>query len=111
VRQDLPIADIRGDDDTAREKTAHLREPIGVFQRTRPNDYALRSIVERALNQFPASYSSAQLYLNVGRSENRLNFGRVVSPSRHCIQVDQVKVPESVLPPGNGDSNGIGNSD
>ena len=111
VRQDLPIADIRGDDDATREKAAHLREPVEVFQRARANDYALRSIIERALNQFPASYSPSQLYLDVGRSENGLNFRRVVPPSRHCIQVDQVKVPESVLPPGNGDSDRIGNPD
>jgi hypothetical protein len=111
VRQNPPIADIGGHDDAAREQATHLGEPIGVLQRTRAYDYALCSIIERALNQLPASYSSAQLYLNVCRSENRLNFRGIVPASGHRIKVDQVEMPEPVLPPGKSNPDRVWDSD
>jgi hypothetical protein len=111
VRQDLPIADIRGHDDAAREQTAHLDEPIGVFQRARAYDYALGSIIERALNQLPGSNSSAQLYLDVGRSENRLNFRGVVTVSDDRIEIDHVEMAKPVLPPGKSDPDRVWDSD
>lgn len=111
VRQDLPIADICCHDDAAREQAAHLGEPIRVLQRMRAYDYTLCSIVERVLNQLPASYSSAQLYLNVGRSENRLNFRGIVPAPGHRIKVDDVEMPEAVLPPGKSNPNRVRDSD
>jgi hypothetical protein len=100
VRQNLPVADIGRDNDRTRENAAHLREPIEVFQRTSPNDYALRSVIQRALNELPAAYSSPQLHLDVGGFKNGLNFGLIIPPSRNRIQVDEMKVPKAVLPPG-----------
>jgi hypothetical protein len=109
VRQNLAIADIRGNDDGTGKETAHFRQPVEVFQRTRANDYTLRSVVERSLNQLPAPYSPSQLNFDVSCGEDGLHLCRVIAASSHCIQVDQVKMPESVLPPCNGDSNRIWN--
>jgi hypothetical protein len=40
------------------------------------------------------------LHLDVGSSKNGLNFRLVVPTPRDRIQVDEVKVPKAVLPPG-----------
>jgi len=40
-----------------------------------------------------------------------LNLGRVIAASGHCIQVNQMKMPETVLPPGKGNADRIWNSD
>jgi hypothetical protein len=111
VGQDLSTAHIGGDDDTARKETRHLREPIWVFKRTRTDDHPLRTIVERALNQVPASYPASELHLDVGGSENSLDFRSIIATSGYGIKVDHMKMPESVLPPGQGNPDRIRNSD
>jgi hypothetical protein len=88
VRQNLTIAEIRGDDDGTGKKAAHFRQPVEVFQRTRANDYTLRSVIERALNQLSTPYSPSELNLDVSRGENGLHLRRVVATSGHCIQID-----------------------
>src|SRR6266576_2707097 len=65
--------------------------------------------MERALNQLSASYSPSQLNLDIGCGENGLHLGSVIAASSHCIQIDEVKMAEPVLPPGYRDSDRIGN--
>jgi hypothetical protein len=110
VRENLPVADICRDNNGARENAAHLRKPVGVFQRTSPNYYALRSVIQGALNELPAAYPSSQLDFDVSSSKDGLDCRLVVSATRNRIQIDEVKVSKAVLSPSQGDSYRIGYS-
>src|ERR1700741_1693801 len=109
--QDFPVADVSRDDDEAGENTAHLGEPVGVLQGTSADNHPLCSIVQRVLNQIGAADSAADLNFRIGSSKNALDLGRIISPARDTVEIDDVKVTEAVLSPGDRDSDGIRNSD
>jgi len=111
VRQDLSITNICGDDNETREKAAHLRQPVRLFQGARADDDSLRTIIEIALNQVSAADSATYLHFYICRRQDRLDFSGVVATRCNTIEIDYMQVAKSILPPRQCNSYRIRNPD
>lgn len=63
------------------------------------------------MDRFPALDSAPNLHLDVCRTKDGLNLGRVVATSRHGIQINDMQMTESVLSPSDSYPDGIGDAD
>jgi hypothetical protein len=109
--KNLSIADIGRYDDAAGKVGAHFNQPVEIFQRPGSDYNSLSSIAEKLVDRITAFDSAANLYLDIGCGQDCLNLGGVVSTSRYRIEVNEVEMTESVLSPGDGNPNRIGDPD
>ena len=111
VRQHPAITHIRRDDNASREGRTHLSQPIGILERPRSDDNALSSVIEQSLNRVPASYSSSDLNFGVCCAEDPADFRVVVAAKHDPVEIDDVQMVKSVLPPCESNADWVRDSD
>jgi hypothetical protein len=105
--EDSSIANISSDDNASRESDAHIDEPVRVFKRSGSDHHTLSAVVQHLINRRLASDSSPDLNFCIRGGQNCLNLGRVLSSSSDSIEVDDVKMMESILSPSAGNANRV----
>jgi hypothetical protein len=70
----------------------------------------LCAVVEELLDGSTAANSTSDLDLDIGDSEDSLNFRGSVSASRDRVEIHYVEILEAVLSPCDRDSNRVGNA-
>jgi len=61
-------------------------------------------------DRFPAPDSASDLHFDISCPKDRLNLGSIITTSRHSIEIHDMKVPETVLSPRDGDADRVGDS-
>ena len=93
------------------KRRTHFSQPIRILERSRSDDNALSSVIEQSLDRVPASYSSSDLNFGVCCAEYSADFGVVVATEHDSVEIDDVQMVKSVLPPGEGNPDWVRDSD
>jgi hypothetical protein len=101
------IANICGDDNASRESRAHIDEPVRILERAGSDHDTLSAVVQHLINRRLISDSSSDLNFRIRGGENCLDLLRVLSSSSDSIEVNDVEMMESILPPSTGNANGV----